>query len=154
MTIARDADNAAVQLTFSEALARGEGAVTAKYYQEWDVMNPVDVAEENISVAVSGSKVTFKAASVPAGAYLCFSYAAGAFKDLKGNNCGALNSGLNMEKGSFTGAWVHVTNKPFAIEDSYVTAPEDGALIPSVDAFRGAISLSLACFGMRKKLPS
>lgn len=145
-TIAKDADNAAVQLGFSEAITRSEGAVTAKYYQEWDIMNPVDVAEENISVEVSGSNATFAAAGVPAGAYLCFSYSAGAFKDLKGNNCEALNSGLNMETGKFTGAWVHVTNKPFAIEDSYVTAPESGALIPSVDAFRGAISFPFDIF--------
>ena len=138
--IAKDADNAAVQLAFSEAITRSEGAVTAKYYQEWDIMNPVDVAEENISVEVSGSNATFAAAGVPAGAYLCFSYSAGAFKDLKGNNCEALNSGLNMDAGKFVGAWVRVTNKSFAIEDSYVTAPEDGAMIPSVDAFRGAIT--------------
>ena len=39
-TIARDADNRAVQLTFSEAITRGEGAVTAKYFKEWDIMNP------------------------------------------------------------------------------------------------------------------
>lgn len=146
VSIARDADNAALQLTFSEAVQAGAGAVTAKYYQEWDILNSVDVAAENIAVSVSGSKVVFQAAGVPAGAYLCFSYEAGAFKDLKGIACGALNSGLNMDAGKFTGAYVHVTNKPFAIDDSFVTAPEDGALINNADLFEGIISFPFDIF--------
>jgi hypothetical protein len=146
MGIAKDADSGAVQLTFSEAVQLGAGAVTAKYYQEWDILNPVDVAAENIAVSVSGSKVLFEAAGVPAGAYLCYSYEAGAFKDMKGIACGALNSGLNMDAGKFTGAYVHVTNKPFAIDDSFVTAPEDGALINNADLFEGIISFPFDIF--------
>lgn len=144
--IAKDADSGAVQLTFSEDVQLGAGAVTAKYYQEWDILNPVDVAAENIAVKVSGSKVLFEAAGVPAGAYLCYSYEAGAFKDMKGIACGALNSGLNMDAGKFTGAYVHVTNKPFAIDDSFVTAPEDGALINNADLFEGIISFPFDIF--------
>jgi hypothetical protein len=144
--IAKDADSGAVQLTFSEDVQLGAGAVTAKYYQEWDILNPVDVAAENIAVSVSGSKVLFEAAGVPAGAYLCYSYEAGAFKDMKGIACGALNSGLNMDAGKFTGAYVHVTNKPFAIDDSFVTAPEDGALINNADLFEGIISFPFDIF--------
>lgn len=146
MSIAKDADSGAVQLTFSEDVQLGAGAVTAKYYQEWDILNPVDVAAENIAVKVSGSKVLFEAAGVPAGAYLCYSYEAGAFKDMKGIACGALNSGLNMDAGKFTGAYVHVTNKPFAIDDSFVTAPEDGALINNADLFEGIISFPFDIF--------
>lgn len=144
--IDKDADSGAVQLTFSEDVQLGAGAVTAKYYQEWDILNPVDVAAENIAVKVSGSKVLFEAAGVPAGAYLCYSYEAGAFKDMKGIACGALNSGLNMDAGKFTGAYVHVTNKPFAIDDSFVTAPEDGALINNADLFEGIISFPFDIF--------
>lgn len=140
MTIKRDADNAAVQLGFSEAITRGEGAVTAKYYKEWDIMNPVDVPAEDIAVQVSGNAATFVANNIPAGAYLCFSYAAGAFKDLNGNACAALNSGLNMNTGKFTGAYVHVTNEEFEIADSYVTAPANGALVGKVEDFKGAIT--------------
>ena len=140
MTIQRDADNAALMLGFSENIVRGEGAVTAKYYKEWDIMNPVDVPEENIMVEVAGNAAVFAADGVPAGAYLCFSYAAGAFKDLKGNACGALNSGLDMEKGRFVGAYLRLTNQPFAIESSYVTAPLDGELISSTEDFEGKIT--------------
>jgi len=139
-TIARDADNAAVQLKYSEAIQRGEGAVTAKYYKEWDIMNPVEVPAEDITVEVSGNAATFAAANIPAGAYLCFSYAAGAFKDIKGNPCGALNSGLNMNTGKFTGAYVHVTNEEFTIEDAYITAPANGALVGKVEDFKGEIT--------------
>ena len=140
-SIAKDADNAAVQLTFSEAIQRGEGAVTAQYYKEWDILNPVDVPAEDLTVQVSGKAVIFAADNIPAGAYLCFSYAEGAFKDAKGNICRAYNSGLDLNKGQFAGAWVHVTNVPFEIDDEQVTAPEDGAIISNVEDFKGEITL-------------
>lgn len=144
-TIARDADNATVKLNFSEAIQRGEGAVTARYYKEWDITNPVDVPAEDITVEVSGNAATFAAANIPAGAYLCFSYAAGAFTDLKGNPCNALNSGLNMNTGKFTGAYVHVTNQPFDIDDSYV-APVSGTPIGDWEAFRGTVTFPYDIF--------
>lgn len=140
-TIQKDEDNAAVKLTFSEAIQRGEGAVTAQYYKEWDILRPVEVPAEDLTVQVSGSSVIFAADNIPAGAYVCFSYAEGAFKDAKGNLCRALNSGLDLNKGQFTGAWVHVTNVPFEIDDDQVTAPEDGAIISNVEDFKGEITL-------------
>lgn len=145
-SVATDPDNAAVQLKFSEAIKRGEGAVTAKYYKEWDLLDEnmnvksVDVPAEDITVQVSGNAATFIAANIPAGAHLCFSYAAGAFTDLNGNPCNALNSGLNLNTGKFTNAYVHVTNKPFDIADAYVTAPENGALVANVADFKGEIT--------------
>lgn len=144
-TIARDADNATVKLNFSEAIQRGEGAVTARYYKEWDITNPVDVPAEDITVEVSGNAATFAAANIPAGAYLCFSYAAGAFTDMKGNPCGALNSGLNMNTGKFTGAYVHVTNVPFDIQDAYV-APASGTPVGDWEAFRGTVTFPYDIF--------
>ena len=140
-TIQKDEDNAAVKLTFSEAIQRGEGAVTALYYKEWDILRPVEVPAEDLTVQVSGSSVIFAADNIPAGAYVCFSYEAGAFKDSKGNPCRALNSGLNDTTGEFSGAWVHVTNAPFEIDDKQVTAPEDGAIISNVEDFKGEITL-------------
>lgn len=140
-TIQKDEANAAVKLTFSEAIQRGEGAVTAQYYKEWDILRPVEVPAEDLTVQVSGSSVIFAADNIPAGAYVCFSYAEGAFKDAKGNLCRALNSGLDLNKGQFTGAWVHVTNVPFEIDDKQVTAPEDGAIISNVEDFKGEITL-------------
>lgn len=138
-TISKKADDRAVTIGFTEALVRGEGAVTAKYYKEWDILNPVDVDAENITVEVSGKNVTFAAADVPDGAYLCFSWEEGAFKDLKGNNCEAQVSGLNMNTGKFTGAWVRATSVPFEISDDYITTPADGALIAKTEDFKGEI---------------
>ena len=138
-TIARDADNAAVKLGFSEAIVRGEGAVTAKYYKEWDITNPVDVPAEDITVAVDGNAATFAAANIPAGAYLCFSYAEGAFKDLIGNPCKPLTSELNMNTGKFTNAYVHVTNVAFDVENDYVT-PVFGTPVGDWEAFKGTVT--------------
>ena len=150
-SVATDPDNAAVQLKFSEAIKRGEGAVTAKYYKEWDLLDEnmnvksVDVPAEDITVQVSGNAATFKAANIPAGAHLCFSYAAGAFTDLNGNPCNALNSGLNLNTGKFTNAYVHVTNKPFDIADAYV-APTSGTPVGDWEAFRGTVTFPYDIF--------
>ena len=144
-TIGRDADNAALTLSFSEAIKRGEGAVTAKYYKEWDITNPVDVPAEDITVEVNGKAATFAAANIPAGAYLCFSYAAGAFTDMTGNPCKPLISELNMNTGKFTNAYVHVTNKPFDITDAYV-APTSGTPVGDWEAFRGTVTFPYDIF--------
>lgn len=151
-TIQKDEDNAAVMLTFSEAITRGEGAVTAKYYKEWNVLNPVDVPAENIAVQVQGKSVIFAADEIPAGAYVCFSYEAGAFKDSKGNPCRALNSGLNMTTGEFAGAWVHVTNAPFEIDDEQVTAPENGALFSDWKSFKAEITFEFDVYRIDEKV--
>ena len=145
VSLKRDADNASVQLNFSEEIVRGEGIVTAKYYKEWDIMNPVYVPAEDIAIEVSGNVATFAAANIPAGAYLCFSYAAGAFIDKTGNPCGALNSGLNMNTGKFTGAYVHVTNKAFDIDDAYVT-PVSGTSVGDWEAFKGTVTFPYDIF--------
>lgn len=150
-SVATDPDNAAVQLKFSEAIKRGEGAVTAKYYKEWDLLDEnmnvksVDVPAEDITVQVSGNAATFIAANIPAGAHLCFSYAAGAFTDVYGNPCNALTSGLNMNTGKFTNAYVHVTNKPFDIADAYVT-PTSGTPVGDWEAFRGTVTFPYDIF--------
>jgi len=138
--VKRDGANKAVVLTFHEAVTRGEGAVKAVYYKEWDILNPVELAADEFVVETNGNTVSFSAPEAPAGSYVCFSYEAGAFKDAAGNSCAALNSGLNMETGRFTGAYVHVDNVPFEVDDSCVTAPEDGALIAAAEDFVGKIT--------------
>ena len=139
--VSRDGANKTVALKFHEPVIRGEGAVKAVYYKEWDILNPVELAADEFVVDVDGSStVVFIAPEAPAGSYVCFSYEAGAFKDAAGNSCAALNSGLNMETGRFTGAYVHVDNVPFEINDSCVTAPEDGALIAAAEDFVGKIT--------------
>lgn len=137
--VENDPEAGAVRLTFLENLERGTGAVTAKYYKEWDIMNPVDLEADAISVVVNNNTVTLTADKVPDGAYVCYSYEAGAFKDMKGNACEALQSGLDMNKGTFTNAWVHKSTKAFEMED-FMVAPEDGTLISNLSDFEGTIT--------------
>lgn len=138
-TISRDAANKAVTIKFSESLQRGAGKVTAKYYKEFDILNPVDIAEDAITVKVSGNAVTFAAPTAPNGAYVAFSWEAGAFEDIKGNACGAQNSGLNMTTGRFTGCYFQVPQKAFAVTDANVVSPESGSLVADWTTFQGVI---------------
>ena len=69
-SVATDPDNAAVQLKFSEAIKRGEGAVTAKYYKEWDLLDEnmnvksVDVPAEDITDGDITAAITAKTEGV------------------------------------------------------------------------------------------
>lgn len=145
-TFKKDADNKAVILTMSEAVTRGNGAVTAKYYKEWDILNPVTLTDEEITVTVNGAEVTFAAPTAPAGAHVAFSYSAGAFKDSYGNECMALNSGLDLSTGKFKNLVVQVTPAPFDITDENIKSPEDGAVFPKWDEFEGVLEFDFDIF--------
>ena len=91
--------DAVVELTFSEAVLRGEGALTVGYYamnsDEIAVGQPVGsvtVAEENI--AISGNIVTVTIEGLPAGAFYALNYPEGAFKDASDNLVAALTSSV------------------------------------------------------------
>lgn len=142
----RDAENKAVILTMSEPVTRAEGAVTAEYYKEWDILNPVTLADEDIVVTVNGTEVTFAAPTAPAGAYVTFSYAEGAFKDSFGNKCKALNSGLDMTSGKFKNLFIQVTPVPFDITDENIKSPENGSVFPEWDKFTGVIEFDFNIF--------
>ena len=91
--------DAVVELTFSEAVLRGEGALTVGYYAMnsdeiagGQPVGSVTVAEENI--AISGNIVTVTIEGLPAGAYYALNYPAGAFKDASNNPVEALTSSV------------------------------------------------------------
>ena len=91
--------DAVVELTFSEAVLRGEGALTVGYYAMnsdeiagGQPVGSVTVAEENI--AISGNIVTVTIEGLPAGAYYALNYPAGAFKDASDNLVAALTSSV------------------------------------------------------------
>ena len=115
----------AVQVAFSEAVARGEGAVTAQYFVEW-TGEFVDIAAEDIIVTVSGNVATFAFANVPASATVLLSWAEGAFVDNVGNKCQAFTSGLNSAGTAFSGVYFDVADVPFDITEENVTSPEVG----------------------------
>lgn len=148
-SVKRDAENKAATVTFSEDLDSknvNKAKVTAKYYKEWDILNPVEIPEEEIEVTVSKNTVKFAAPKAPNGAYVTFSWEAGAFLDLKGNECPAFNSGLNMTTGKFTGVYFQVPTVPFAITDANLTAPKDGALVGDWTTFQGVFTFKEAVF--------
>lgn len=86
-----------VTLTFSEAIKKGEGAVSVGVYAmnseeiaTGASITTLPVATEN--VAVAGEIVTIKVADLPAGAFYALNYAEGAFIDPSNNKAAALES--------------------------------------------------------------
>ena len=92
-------EDAVVELTFSEAVLRGEGALTVGVYAMnsneiagGKPVGSVTVAEENI--AISGNIVTVTIEGLPAGAFYALNYPEGAFKDASNNLVAALTSSV------------------------------------------------------------
>lgn len=128
----------AASVSFNQAVSRGQGAVTALYYKEWDWEHPVAIPADDISVEVSGNTALFSA-DVPAGSYVAFSWEAGAFVDALDKACAAYTSTFDEDEGDFVGAWVAVAKEPFAISEDYLTAPE-AATFKDWQAFEGVVS--------------
>ena len=128
-------------ITFSEAsLKRGTGAVTATYYAEWDIANPTTVTVPEANISISGGVVTVTTPDAPAGAYVCISWAAGAFTDVFGNQCAALTSLFNTSTGKFKGVYYRMPTVAFAVLDSYFVAPTIGSSFVDWSAFSGTIT--------------
>lgn len=144
-----DAANKAVAVTFSEAVVRGEGAISAKYYKEWDFANPVVLAENEFTVSIEDNVVTFTAPETPAGAFVAYSWEVGAFKDSYGNDCPAVNSGLN-NAGKLVNACVRNAQEAFVIADSNVTAPQIDTSFVDWTEFMGEITLDFDLYRNEK----
>lgn len=114
-----------VQVAFSEAVAAGEGKVTAQYFAEW-TGEFIDVPAEEMAVAVTGNVVTVAFDSIPASATVLVSWEAGAFVDAKANPCPAMISGINEAGDDFDGVFFDVADAPFAIAEENATAPKIG----------------------------
>ena len=123
-----DRDTKSATVEFNQALIRGEGAVSATYYKEWDWENPVALTLEDIEVTIDGKNVTLAAPEAPAGSFIAFSWEKGAFVDAAGNQCAAFTSSYDEKTDKLLGVWVHAANEPFEVADSCVT-PVDGSLI-------------------------
>lgn len=147
-----DAANKAVVVTFSEPVVRGEGAISAKYYKEWDLANPVVLEEDDFTVSIKENVVTFAAPETPAGAFVAYSWEAGAFKDSYGNDCPAVNSGLNTNTGKLVNACVRNALKAFVIADSNITAPVAESVFPKWEEFEGEITMDFDLYRNEKKV--
>ena len=142
----------AVVATFDQNLVRGEGAVTAVYYKEWDFENPVVVEADSINVEIEDNVVTFSAPSTPDGAVVLYSWEAGAFVDAKGNKCGKFTSAYDEEEDEFIGAAVHNANVPFDVEKEYFTAPKQQSAFKDPKAFVGEVTFDFDIFRNEKKV--
>lgn|SRR5574344_873752 len=129
-------------VTFSENVRRDTGAVSAVYYQEWDISNPVTINADSINVVVSGSTVGLTVKGVPAGAYVLYSWNKGAFVDSKGNPCPACASSLNMATGNPIGVYIHLATVAWSIADANITSPEAETLIADASSFKGVLTFN------------
>ena len=139
-----DAASKTALIGFDQAIEKGEGKVTAAYYSLFDPANPVAI--EDVAVDVSGSTAKLTA-SAPAGAYVTFSWEAGAFKDDQGNDCAAFNSVADWTQETadavFAHAvWYQVKNEAWAIAESSFVAPKVGGVFPKWSAFEGEITFA------------
>lgn len=139
-TFKPDTKAKAAAVTFSEAVARSNGAIVAQYYKEWDINNAVTLTEEEYTVSIEGSVVTFSAPKAPAGSILTFSWESGAFVDNFGNKCTAMDSGINVNTGKFKGVYIATDKENFAVADTCFTAPKVGTPFGDWTQFMGEIT--------------
>lgn len=139
-TFKPDTKAKAAAITFSEVVARSNGAIVAQYYKEWDINNAVTLTEEEYTVSIEGSVVTFSAPKAPAGSILTFSWESGAFVDSFGNKCTAMDSGINVTTGKFKGVYIATDKENFAVADTCFTAPKVGTSFGDWTQFKGEIT--------------
>ena len=142
----------AVDVWFDQDLIRGEGAVTAVYYKEWDWENPVAVPADEIVVTVNGPKATFAAPTTPDGAIVLFSWTQGAFVDAKGNQCGAFTTTYDEDSDAFVGAYVENKKVAFEIDDDIT--PESGSLFSDWKTFKAAVNFDFDLFRLPTDIES
>lgn len=131
-----DANDTTTTVTFSENVALGQGTVSASYFQEWGDGEPIAIPAEDINVAVNGKNVTFSVNNVPAGAYVMYSWAEGAFVDSFGNKCPAVKTQITDE--GIAGVYKRL---PFVTWDITVDNFTDkaGSLISDYKTFKGTL---------------
>lgn len=141
-----------VDVTLSESLTRGTGNVTATFYKEFDLQNPITVTVPNDSIVIKGAVVTVKPQDVNPGAFVTISWEAGAFKDIFGNPVAAFTSGLNMTTGKFTGVNYRAAVKEFTVAESFFVAPEVGSFFVDWMAFQGELDFGQNIFVKKSAL--
>lgn len=124
-------------VTFSEAVSLGEGKVSASYYQEWGDGSLIAIPEDDIDVTIDGSKVSFAVNNVPAGAFVFYSWTAGAFVDSFGNKCPAVTTQLTEQ--GVSGVYRRQPLQSWVIEDDNIL-PEAGSLIADYKTFQGTMT--------------
>lgn len=146
-----DAAEKTMYVLFSEAIARGEGAVKAVSYKYYDLVNGKFAGEEveEVEVVVDGDVIAITANTNP-GAYVAFSWEAGAFVDAAGHACKALNSGFSMQQGDFVGLVGENDTEAFEVTELNVVEPAIGGTIGDWEAFYGTLMFDMNVFANTK----
>ena len=146
-----DAAEKTMYVLFSEAIARGEGAVKAVSYKYYDLVNGKFAGEEveEVEVVVDGDVIAITANTNP-GAYVAFSWEAGAFVDAAGHACTALNSGFSMQQGDFVGLVGENDTEAFEVTEVNVVEPAIGGTIGDWEAFYGTLIFDMNVFANTK----
>lgn len=146
-----DAAEKTMYVLFSEAIARGEGAVKAVSYKYYDLVEGSIAGEEveEVEVVVDGDVIAITANTNP-GAYVAFSWEAGAFVDAAGHACKALNSGFSMQQGDFVGLVGENDTEAFEVTEVNVVEPAIGGTIGDWEAFYGTLIFDMNVFANTK----
>ena len=146
-----DAAEKTMYVLFSEAIARGEGAVKAVSYKYYDLVNGKFAGEEveEVEVVVDGDVIAITANTNP-GAHVAFSWEAGAFVDAAGHACKALNSGFSMQQGDFVGLVGENDTEAFEVTELNVVEPAIGGTIGDWEAFYGTLMFDMNVFANTK----
>jgi hypothetical protein len=152
-TFAANAANKSISVTFSEVINRGTGAVTATYYKEFDLANPIIVTLESANMDFAGNVVTFSLPDAPNGAFVNINWEAGAFKDGAGNLSGAYTTkGFNPTTGAHTGIRFRVPTVSFDIKDTYFVSPAVGSTFVDWATFEGVITFEKNIYRIASKV--
>jgi len=140
-TFAGTAATKSAAITFSEKIVRSSAKVTATYYKEFDVANPVIVELPNENIVINGNVVTVSTPDAPAGAFVNINWEAGAFTDVFGNTCNAYTSkGFSPTTGAQVGVRYRVATSAFEVKDSYFVSPVVGSTFLDWAKFEGVVT--------------
>ncbi len=140
-TFSGDGSTNTASITFSENLLRSTGKVTATFYKEYDVANPVEVVLPEANISINANKVTIMVPDVPAGAFVNINWEAGAFTDMKGNPCAAYTKkGFSTTTGAHQGIRFRAVTVAFEVNDSSFVSPAVGSAFVDWTTFAAVIA--------------
>lgn len=137
-------DEQSMYVLFSENVTRGEGAIKVTSYKHYDLVAGKFAGEQvpadEIEVIVEDDVVAIFAPNTAPGAYLAFSWEAGAFMDAAGHPCSALTSGFSPAQGDFVGLITRNEFVKLAVDSANVADPVLGSVIENASQFFATLS--------------
>lgn len=124
-----------LELTFSENVKAGKGAVTAQYLSILDYAKVYGA--DSLDIQIDGKNVAIQCLDtiVPTGAYVMISWETGAFVDAKGNACNAQTTVLDPVTAKFTNnCYLRNDTVNFAIAKSNLVNA-DGSFLSASNIF-------------------